>query len=535
MAFLRIEKKKSGHYLRIVQTFREGNVVKHKTLYSLGKKEDYSAQQLKRIAEKLLEAAGEKIENILQGDFEEVARLNYGYSLIINHLWNRLKLTNWQRKIDASSRVRFDWVTVLKLIIAERLNEPCSKHASFGHQEEYIGFGDKPFDLQQFYRVLDLVSEHQERLKEILFREQRNLFSERLDVVFYDVTTLYFDSQVQQEGALRQKGYSKDGKAHKTQVVLGLLVDKMKNPITYQIYQGNTYEGKTMLKALADLKEKFKIDQVIVVADSAMIDAENRSYIEQTENFAYIIADRIKNLPQAIREELILKQNHQPLTSHDDLLTYHEVTYKGRRIICTYSDNRAKKDKYERDKLVEKAQKLLENTARLKQSQKKGTGRFIKQEHEEIFSLDVEKIKADERWDGFKAIATTTHLPAKEVIAKYADLFEVEHAFRSLKSQLKVRPVFHWTDKRIEGHVAMCFIAYVMLNHLRLVSGLSEKEIVRTIDKMQLSKIKDKTTGGSFYIRSSISQEQKKLIETLNLVVPKDTASQEAVNQLFKQ
>jgi transposase len=535
MAFLRIEKKKSGSYLRIVETFRESGAIKHKTLYSLGKIEDYSADQLKRIAEKLLEATGEKIEDIVKGDFEEIVRINYGYSLIINNLWNRLNLSNWAKRVSVKSRVRFEWATILKFMIAERLNEPCSKHASFGHQEEYIGFGDEPFDLHHFYRTLDLVSHHQDSLKETLFKEQRNLFSEALDVVFYDVTTLYFDSQIEEDNALRKKGYSKDGKAHKTQVVLGLLVDKMRNPITYHIYEGNTYEGNTMLDALGDLKQKFTVDQVVVVADSAMIDSENRSYIDQSENLTYILGDRIKNLPKNISEQLISKQNHKPLEGDNYLLTYYEIEYNDRRIICTYSEKRAKKDKYEREKLVEKAQKLLENTAQLKQSKKKGAGRFKKQENKETFLLDTEKIKADEKWDGFKALATTTNLNPKEVIAKYADLFEVEHAFRNLKSQLKVRPMFHWTNKRIEGHIAMCFIAYVILNNLRLASMLSDKEIVRTIDKMQLSQIKDKKTGGSFFIRSTISQSQKKLIETLKIVVPKDTSSQESVNQMFKQ
>ena len=535
MAFLRIEKKKSGSYLRIVETFREGGSVKQKTLYTLGKVEDYSPDQLKRIAEKILELAGEKIEDIVNGDFKEIARLNYGYALVINNVWNRLSLGSWVKEVSSSSRVRFDWSCVLKLLIAERLNDPCSKHASFGHQNEYLGYGSEVFDLQYFYRTLDLISDHQQSLKETLFKSQRNLFSERLDVVFYDVTTLYFDSQVEKENSLRQKGYSKDGKAHKTQVVLGLLVDKMRNPITYHIYQGNTYEGKTMLDALADLKNKFTVDQVIVVADSAMIDSDNRSYIEQSESMTYILGDRIKNLPKKISNELISKQNHKPFSEENNLFTYHELEHNGRRIICTYSEKRAKKDRFEREKLVEKAQKLLENTSQLKQSKKKGAGRFIKQDNQEKYTLDIEKIKEDEKWDGFKALATTTKLAPMEVIEKYADLFEVEHAFRSLKSQLRVRPMFHWTNKRIEGHIALCFIAYVILNNLRLATSLSEKELVRTIDKMQLSKIQDKKEKTHFYMRSPICSSQQKLIDTLKIVVPKDTASQESINQLLTQ
>ena len=534
MAFLRVEKKKSGSYMRIMESFRENGVPKNKTLYSLGRVEDYSPIQLERIAEKLLSLAGSNIEDVVQGDFQEISRVNYGYSLIISELWSRLNLDHWVKQVNIKSRVRFDWLSVLKLMIAERLNEPCSKYASFNHQDEYLGFGSDLFDLQHFYRTLDLVCEHQESLKKALFNIQRNLFSVTLDVVFYDVTTLYFDSQVEQEEALRQKGYSKDGKAHKTQVVLGLLVDKMRNPITYHIYQGNTYEGKTMLDALVDLKEKFNIDQVVVVADSAMIDSDNRSYIEASEKMTYILGDRIKNLPKKITDQLILKENHKPLTGTSEKLTYTQLQYKDRRIICTYSERRAKKDKHEREKLVAKAKKLLENPTQLKQSKKRGAGRFIKQENEENYGLDLDKINADEKWDGFKALATTTGLEPHEVVAKYADLFEVEHAFRSLKSQLKVRPIFHWTDKRIQGHIAMCFIAYVFLNNMRLATSISEREIIRTIDKMQLSKIMDKKAKTHFYLRSKICDNQKILIDKLKIVVPKDTSSQESINQLIK-
>lgn len=533
MAFLRVEKKTSGTYLRIIQSYKEQGIPKHKTLYSLGKVEDYNSDQLERIATKLLELSGKNIEEVIGGDFQELNRVNYGYALVIKKLWKNLQLDKWAKKVNNKRKIKFDWLSVLELMIAERINEPCSKHASFHNQDEYIGFGEKSIDLQHFYRTLDLLSEEQEILKKTLFNAQQNLFSTKLDVVFYDVTTLYFDSHVENHGDLRQKGYSKDGKAHKTQVVLGLLVDKMRNPITYHIYQGNTYEGKTMLDALNDLKNKFEIDQVIAVADSAMIDKKNRHYMEESEGVSYILGERIKNLPNSIVQKLINPDKHQSINEQSNY-TYIELKHQGRRIICTYSEKRAKKDKAEREKLIEKAKQLIESPSKLRQSKKRGAGRFIKQDAQEEYSIDLEKIEADSKWDGYKALATTTSLTVQEVIEKYADLFEVEHAFRSLKSQLKVRPIFHWTDKRIQGHIAMCFIAYTFLNNIRITTSLTEKEIVKTLDRMQLSEIKDKKNGSHLYLRSNIDEKQEKLIEKLKLVVPKDTSPQESIYQLFK-
>jgi transposase len=533
MSFLRVEKKKSGTYLRIVVSYREGKRTKHRTLHSLGKVEDYPPQQLERIAVKLLELAGRQLEDVVGNELKEIRRVNYGYALIIKHLWGIFKLKKWAKQCNSESRIRFDWVSVLELMLADRLNIPQSKRASFQFQGDYIGFSDEKVSLQHFYRTLDVLAAQQETLKTHLLHTQQTLFSGCLDLVFYDVTTLYFESQKEEEGTLRQKGYSKDGKAGKTQIVLGLLVDNQRNPISYHLYKGNTYEGKTMQDALENLRKTYKIGRIIAVADSAMIDKSNRTFMEESENITYILGDRLKNLPHELREKLIDKSKHTAFYSEKESYTFSEETYQGRRIICTYSEKRARKDKYEREKLIAKAEKLLAKPAQLKQSKKRGAGRFIQQDGDENYVLDVAKIQEDARWDGFKAIATTTKLTVNECISKYKDLFEVEHAFRSLKSQLKVRPIFHWTDKRIEGHIAMCFIAYAFLNYLRVKTEMTEKELVRTLDKMQLSEIEESKKEEHFFLRAALDKGQKKLIQKLKLVVPRDTEAYQSINQYF--
>jgi len=535
MAFLRIEQKKSGRYIRIVESYKKDGVPRHRTKYSLGKVEDYHPQQLERIAKKLLELAGCRLEDIIKDDLKEIRRTNYGYALVIKSLWKQLGLDVWMKKINYKRRIRFNWLSALELMLAERLNDPCSKRSSYFHQSDYSGFSESKIDLQHLYRTLDLLSEEQESLKKHLFTTQQSLFSSCLDVVFYDVTTLYFDSQREDENSLAQKGYNKDGKHHKIQIVLGLLIDKLRNPITYHVYRGNRYEGKTMIDALEDLQKKYKIDKVIVVADSAMIDKENREFIEKQGNIDYIIGERLKNLPSKVSQYLINPEKHQRIYDKEgSVFTYSKIEYQNRKIICTYSPKRAMKDRSEREKLIKKAKELLENSSKLSQIKKRGAARYIRQESEGKHLLDIEKIKSDEKWDGYKAISTTTDLSVNEVLEKYGDLFEVEHAFRTLKSQLEIRPIFHWTNKRIEGHIAMCFIGYTMLNYIRLKSGLQIEEIVRTIDKMQISEIQESQTKETFFLRSSIDANQQKIIQTLKLVVPKDVTSHKAIYQYYK-
>jgi len=534
MAFLRSEKKKSGTYLRIVQSYREDGKPRHKTLYSLGKLEDYTADSLERIAKKLIELAGRDITALIGDELHEQGRYNYGYALAVQKLWRIFDLSVLARRLKARSRIKFDWESALQLMISERMNEPCSKRQTSFNQSEYIGFSSRPIPLHQLYRTLDLLSAEEDLVKKHLFTQQRSLFSQILDVVFYDVTTLYFDSHEEVEGALRQKGYSKDGKAHKTQIVLGLLVDKSRNPISYQIYQGNTYEGGTMVDALKKMKAQFTIDRVIVVADSAMIDRANRTFMVDNE-IDYIIGDSIKTLGNKITDKLLDTKHHKSISSNpENKFTYRELNYKGRRVICTYSEKRARKDAHQRQVLIDKANKWLETPSKYKQVKKRGAGRFIAtSEQGEPTGLDMDRINKDAKYDGFKAIATTTELSVEQVLTKYSDLFEVEHTFRALKSQLEIRPVFHWTDSRIKGHVCMCFIAYTFINHLRNLTKLQYRDIVKALDLMQLSEVLDSKDGKRFYIRSKISDSQQQIIDKLGLVVPNDSVSQNAVNQYF--
>lgn len=535
MAFLRVEKKQSGTYLRIIQSYRADGKTKHKTLHSLGKLEDYSPDQIERIAQKLMALVGRDLTELVGGDLKELARYNYGYALVIQKLWTFFNFPSLVSRITRSRKLQFDWSNILQFLLAERLNDPCSKLSSYAHQNEYIGLSNEAIELHHIYRTLDVLSSEEDRIKKHLFNQRRSLFTSVLDVVFYDVTTLYFDSSVEQEKALRQKGYSKDGKAHKTQVVLGLLVDKDRNPISYQVYQGNTYEGGTMIDALKKMKAKFSIDQVVVVADSAMIDQANRDFMNEN-GIDYIVGDSIKSLGKTVQSKLIDKANHQALSGiNEELFTYTEQIYKGRRIVCTYSAKRARKDAHQRQKLIEKAEQWLAKPNKYKQVKKRGAGRFIKysEDGQEALELNQSKIEQDAKFDGFKALSTSTKLTTKEILAKYKDLFEVEHSFRALKSQIKIRPMFHWTDKRIKGHIVMCFIAFTMLNHLRKATQLQYGDIVKAIDKMQLSKIYDGKAQNCFYLRAAIDENQQIVIRKLQLNVPNDTNPQNTINQYF--
>ena len=536
MAFLRAEKKKSGTYLRIIQSYKECGKPRHRTLYNLGKLEDYSPNQIEAIAHRLLALVNKPyLANNPLELFAEKCRYNYGFPLVVKYLFRKFELDLFIKRQLFNRKVQFDFISVIQLLISERLNEPNSKLKNYQLQEEYYGL--KRVELQHIYRSLDLLSGFDKQLQIHLYKQQQNLFSLSLDVVFYDVTTLYFESYDETEGKLRQKGYSKDGKANKTQVVLGLLVDKLRNPIAYRLYPGNTYEGHTLIDALRTLTAEFPVDKVFFVADRGMLSKDNIALIEQS-GMDYIIGERLKSLSELTQEELIDKTTHIPFDKlHKDekeSYTYKTVNIEGKRVICTWSSKRARKDEKDRERLIEKAKFYISNPSKLRQHNKKGAKRYLSLADNKNPLLDKQIIEQDKKYDGFLAISTNNQqLHETQILEQYNNLFEVEHAFRMMKSVIEVRPMFHWNDKRIKGHTAMCFLAYTFLNHLTKGLQWTEDKLLRTLDKMQISEIEQKKSKNKVYMRSAIDETSRELITRLKLNVPSDMASQNSINQIF--
>ncbi len=357
----------------------------------------------------------------------------------------------------------------------------------------------------------------------LIYKKGRHLFNQKLDIVFYDVTTFYFDSEVENPGHLRQKGFSKDGKIGKTQIVLGLLIDKYKQPVGYQIFEGNTFEGHTLKVALQDLKNKYKIENVIVVADRGMLCQSNIELVVTELGLCYIFGERLKAMPKGAQDIFLDLEKYDQQWSYDKngvqvSLQYYTAYYEERKVICTYSEKRARKDRHDRQQRVDKAKQLLKNPSQLN---RKARYHYLTKKEKNTFQLNEEKIKRDELFDGLLAISTNVEtLSEIEVLNQYKHLFHIEHSFRTMKSILEVRPMFHWTDKRIRGHICMCFISLTMLTNIQLRLNKaghywSEKHILRTLDKMQISHIQQ--DDQSYYMRSKCTDEQQTLSKIFKL------------------
>ena len=526
MSFLKIEKKSSGTYLRIAESFRENGKVRHRLLYSLGKVEDYTPEQLRSIGLKLYQAGGGDIKDILEGTIEEIDRFNFGFVQVFTQGLKHFGLDNFFRRIASKHKLSFNFHDACLLMLLERLNEPCSKRQNYVHQVEYIGL--EPIYLQHLYRTLDRLAECSDKIQSHIYQSGRDLFNTELDVVFYDVTTLYFESQRpsdEENRTLRRKGFSKDGKIGDTQILFSLLIDKNKNPIGYEIFEGSSFEGHTFAQAVERLKKKYNIKKLIVVADRGMLNKDNMEVVVNAD-YEYIIGEKLRKLPDNLKDYFTDLKNYTrsfEIPDKEDpkkMLTirYCTAQYNGRKIIGTFSSKRAQKDKYDRESRLQTAEKLLQKPELI---DKKAAQFFLKKQSKNKYELDQQKIKNNERFDGFLAIATNaTDITEQQAIDQYRQLYKIEQAFRVFKDYLQIRPMFHWTDKRIKGHICLCYIAYTLLNwlHKQLESKqikLSENDLRHMLSHMQVSLIKH--NDKKILLRSAIQNFEQKIIAALGI------------------
>lgn len=522
MPFLKVERKASGTYLRILESYRnDAGRPTSRVLHSLGKLADYTPDQLRSIGIRLYELGGGQVKALLEGDVEEKARYCYGYAQVYGKAMKHYGLDNMLRRIGGKHKLQFDLYNAVLLMLLERLRDPSSKRSNFCNQLDYAGI--EPVGLQHLYRSLDKLADYSNLVQQHIFQTGRDLFNQQLDVVFYDVTTLYFESETEQQGALRQKGFSKDGKIGNTQILFCMMIDRHKQPVGYRIFKGDTFEGHTFEKALEDLKQEFSIDKVIVVADRGMLSKQNIA-LTAAQGYEFILGERIKSLPAAIQLQLLNRDAYRKewvYQDHDDKpvrIQYMLIQHEGKSIIATYSEKRATKDHHDREEKLQIAKQLLQQPSLLK---KKAARYFLKQQGTDKYCLDEEKIARQEKYDGILAITTNnTTLSVTEVLENYKQLYKIEHTFRSFKGHLETRPMFHWTDKRIEGHICLCYIAYTLLNYVLLKVNhrkpvLTEATLRTLLDHMQVSLLQH--NDKEVYLRSMPQAAQGALQQAMGL------------------
>ena len=354
-----------------------------------------------------------------------------------------------------------------------------------------------------------LYNTQRELIQQISVEHTRKLLGGRIGIVFYDVTTLYFESAC--EDVLRSPGFSKDGKTAESQIVLGLLVSRDGYPLSYNIFNGSQYEGRTMIPIIDDFVQRFSLTDFIVVADAGLLSRKNIALLKQA-GYQFILGGRIKKESKSV-QDWVLALEKDPKVLHETVINGDE------RIIVSYSEQRAAKDRHNRDRGIQRLRKAYASGKIKKQNvNQRGYNKFLVIENDVMVSINEEKIAADAQWDGLKSYITNTSLTAAEVIEQYHGLWVVERAFRITKGTLEARPIFHFTERRTEAHICICFVAYKLYKELeRLLRLLDIKlsvdkvlDIAKTISTVTLN-----LSDGTIISKTLLTRDEQRLLQPL--------------------
>ena len=445
---------------------------------------------------------------------EEVSRICMGFHEAFGTLYDQM---GFDRIMDSRRKMAR---RLFKQAVLLRLASPGGSKLGYSRllsKEEGV-----EVPVEKFYRMMDAVSEKEiARIKQLVCEETVGMLGGSMNVLFFDVTSLSFASEVEDE--LRRKGFSKDGKPHRVQVVLALVQTQEGLPVTYELFPGNTTDVKTLEPVLEHLKERFALDRVIVVADAGLLSEKNLAMLRSL-GCDYVVAARLRSLNKAQTTIITGKQSWKRLRTGKKIT---EHVLGGRRLILRYCPEKAKRDVHKREEAIEKGKKELTSGVKGKGR----GGRFLKVDPSGV-SLHEEAIARDAQYDGLHGVWTSLpDMKAASVYAQYGELWRIEEGFRVLKHTMAIRPIFHWVERRVQVHIAICFVAFALLRILRYryntmfgtKERLSEERILTELANVEASIIRDGGTEAEYLIPSKPTPEGIKLYRAVGETLQRQT------------
>ena len=417
----------------------------------------------------------------------------------------------------------------LKHVVLARIAQPKSKRGTAAMLASRFGV---EIPLPAIYAMMDqLTPERIETIKRLATEAATGILPDPVDVLFFDCTTLYFESF--KPDTLRQQGYSKDAKFKETQVVLALVVSQQGLPLTYELAAGSTFEGHTLETTLKKLKTRFEVRQATVVADRGMLSQDNLKKLNK-KKFGYIVGAPLKRLKKVDQERV--------LAWRPDAAATQDFTIDGKRLVVSYSPKRAAHDAKQRRDMIAKLKKKLVRQVKAKQKKRKpakeltisnsGYRRFIDIEGDYQVVINEAKVAEAARWDGLHGVYTShvaTTLDSESALEMYRGLWQVEAAFRVSKHDLQVRPIFHWKPQRIEAHVAIAFMCLTLVRmlsyrtHVQQHVAMSEERIRIALEKTQVATMHHhKNSKQRYGMPMALTADAKRLYKLMNIPYHKE-------------
>ena len=514
------EKRTGRTFLTVVEGYREPGTgkVKQKTVMSIGyldeleKEYDDPIAHYKSVAKKMTEEAKEASKlltfNFIANetiDTSAVLRKNLGFS-VLSYFYHKLEINKFFINRQRNLNIEYSLNNIFQMFVYSRVLLPSSKKASFENMENY--FLDFNFHINHIYRALKYFNSYKNDLLLHIHEMVRLNYGRDTSNVYYDVTNYYFE--IKEPDDFRKKGVSKE---HRTTpiVQMGLLMDNSGLPITYKLFEGNTNDSTTLMPVLDELKDEYNFGRVIVVADKGMNTGENIAYNIIHKN-GYIYSQTVRGANAELKEYVLSDEGYE-VSSDGFKIKSRIVTTKiwvenakGKNVqveieqkqVAFYSPDYDKRSKYEREKAVEKARKLIEKNKNGKLPAK-GAQKYIASTtcdketgeiHDELSDyhfVDREKIAEEEKYDGYYVIVTSElKMPNHEILDAYRNLWKIEETFKITKSELKTRPVYLSLKEHIEAHFLTCFVSLLLLRLLEKQTGhkYSTKELVNEMNNI---------------------------------------------------
>lgn len=523
----KIKQRNGTHILHLTEGYRENGKVKHRKIKNLGILEELEKNNpniFLELKEKYKNETLQKLEKenqkIYLKDITRYDDINYGYFLaqgIYENIGIDKFLTNYQK--DNKLKIKYSLDDAMKLLVFSRILNPDSKLATFENKD--IFFEKFNININDIYRSLDVFNELKDELQFNIHKNISEKYGRDLTLMFYDVTNYYFEIHQNDEDIVddlgnvekgfRKNGFGKDGKKQPL-VVMGLIIDNNSIPVSYRLFEGNTSDTTTLQPILKEMKDKYDIGKVIVVADKGLNSKENISYIVNDGN-GYIVSQRVKGMSKEFVDKTLDEQGYEyneskswkckSITDERKIKNSNGKTIVvNEKTVFFWSKDYADRKKYVRDEDKRKILNFIKNQDVLPKLDK-GLKAYITENvidkngvkikgAKVKYSFNETKFKEDIKLDGYYAIITSeTHLSNEEIIEKYRGLTKIEESFRIVKSDLEGRPVYVSNKSRIEGHFLICFISLVIMRILQKLTKhdvkVNEKNIQKeySVEKLQ--------------------------------------------------
>lgn len=547
--FIRIAKQKRGdkvyRHLQVAESFRDpakGGSPRTRIIAHLGTVEGLGADQIERLIDGLRKAIGKSA-----GIGELAFAHDFGHVYAVSHIWDSLGLSRVLHRAGLNGETTFSAVELVKLLVVNRICDPCSKLALLEWLDSvyFPGFEEKRPAYQHLLRTMDRLIGAKEKVEPLVARLFRPKSKPEGDLVFYDITSTWFDGDRSLvEDDIRRFGYSRDGRFDRRQITIGVVMSSDGIPLCHHVFPGNTVDKTTVVEVVADLKGRFNLRSVIFVGDRGMLSDDNVDAL-LAEEFGYIVAHPLRR-GQMAREGIKRMADRFDRASQEE--QYTQDVSSGIRCVLAYSPRIAAEVREGRtqrltaaDAFVKERQARLKNPApRGRKPTAQGTYDRIRDHLRDkgllsLYQLEIstEKVTVkpdrkarawEEAIDGMLLLETTDQTSsAEEIVTRYKELAEIERGWRALKSTLELRPVYHWTEDRIRAHVFMCVLALQVERWMKKkLAGISVPSAIRQLRRIKMVEITEGNTRRALPTRLTV--EQKEILRKLGVSTPEKRA-----------